>query len=66
MVDPMVKQIYDPAAFNADRLDFDSYMIPTSKLLPGMHRLLEVTQRVYLPVGELIRFAITSDDVIHS
>jgi cytochrome c oxidase subunit 1 len=66
MIDPLVKQIYDPAAFNSDQLDFDSYMVPTSKLELGMHRLLEVTQRVYLPIGELIRFAITSDDVIHS
>jgi len=46
--------------------DFDSYMIPTDELVLGSTRLLEVTQRLNLPVFEFIRILVTSDDVIHS
>jgi heme/copper-type cytochrome/quinol oxidase subunit 2 len=47
-------------------LDFDSYMVPTESLPQGGLRLLEVSQRLVLPMGELIRFLTTSEDVIHS
>merc|ERR1711915_1125464 len=45
---------------------FDAYMIPTSDLEAGMHRLLEVDNRTLLPFGCQIRFLITSVDVLHS
>lgn len=45
---------------------FDSYMIPDDDLLPGGYRLLEVDNRVVLPVNTHIRMIITAADVIHS
>ena len=47
-------------------LSFDSYMVAESDLPLGAFRLLEVDQRVFLPVNTHIRILITSSDVIHS
>nr|QMV34625.1 cytochrome c oxidase subunit II [Galegeeska revoilii] len=47
-------------------LSFDSYMIPTNELPPGGLRLLEVDNRVVLPVEVPIRMLISSEDVLHS
>nr|YP_009184325.1 cytochrome c oxidase subunit II [Chaetophractus villosus]ALO62348.1 cytochrome c oxidase subunit II [Chaetophractus villosus]ANF03828.1 cytochrome c oxidase subunit II [Chaetophractus villosus] len=47
-------------------LNFDSYMIPTSDLKPGELRLLEVDNRVVLPMEMSIRMLISSEDVLHS
>nr|ULC83820.1 cytochrome c oxidase subunit II [Hippotragus equinus]ULC83833.1 cytochrome c oxidase subunit II [Hippotragus equinus]ULC83911.1 cytochrome c oxidase subunit II [Hippotragus equinus]ULC83924.1 cytochrome c oxidase subunit II [Hippotragus equinus]ULC83937.1 cytochrome c oxidase subunit II [Hippotragus equinus] len=47
-------------------LSFDSYMIPTSELKPGELRLLEVDNRVVLPMEMTIRMLISSEDVLHS
>nr|YP_009466929.1 cytochrome c oxidase subunit II [Macrotus californicus]AOS49724.1 cytochrome c oxidase subunit II [Macrotus californicus] len=47
-------------------LSFDSYMVPTSDLKPGELRLLEVDNRVVLPVEMTIRMLISSEDVLHS
>nr|CAD21976.1 cytochrome oxidase subunit II [Procavia capensis] len=47
-------------------LAFDSYMIPTEELKPGELRLLEVDNRVVLPMEMPIRMLITSEDVLHS
>src|SRR5579871_5660273 len=49
-----------------EAIEFDSYMIPDSELKPGQLRLLEVDNRVILPVDTHIRFIITARDVIHS
>lgn len=46
-------------------LNFDSYMIPTSDLELGQLRLLEVDNRVVLPINTHIRLIITSSDVLH-
>jgi len=46
--------------------NFDSVMISEDDLTKGMHRLLEVDNRLVLPVGVPIRFIITSTDVLHS
>ena len=43
-------------------LSFDSYIIPTSELKPGELRLLEVDNRVVLPIEMLV----SSEDVLHS
>ena len=48
------------------RLEFDSYIIPTSDLAPGDYRLLEVDNRVVLPKESEIRVLVTASDVIHS
>ena len=45
---------------------FDSYMIPDDDLQPGMLRLLEVDNRVVVPVNTHIRMIITAADVLHS
>nr|UFK29603.1 cytochrome c oxidase subunit II [Phocoena spinipinnis] len=47
-------------------LNFDSYMIPTSDLKPGELRLLEVDNRVILPMQMTTRMLISSEDVLHS
>lgn len=45
---------------------FDSYMIPENELPFGGLRLLEVDNRLVLPVNTHIRLMVTSVDVIHS
>jgi cytochrome c oxidase subunit 2 len=45
---------------------FDSYLVPTDELEEGQLRLLEVDNRVVVPVGTHIRFIVTGADVIHS
>ena len=47
-------------------LSFDSYIIPTSELKPGKLRLIEVDNRVVLPIEITIRILISSKDVLHS
>ena len=47
-------------------IDFDSYMIPESDLELGQFRLLDVDNRVVVPVDTHIRLIITGADVIHS
>jgi cytochrome c oxidase subunit 2 len=47
-------------------LTFDSYIIPTSELKPGELRLLEVDNRVVLPIEVPIQILISSEDVLHS
>jgi cytochrome c oxidase subunit 2 len=49
-----------------ETIEFDSYMVPDSELEPGQLRLLEVDNRVILPVDTHIRFIVTARDVIHS
>lgn len=47
-------------------LEFDSYMTPTEDLNPGAFRLLEVDNRVVVPIITDIRVLVTAADVIHS
>lgn len=49
-----------------ETLNFDSYMIPTSDLVTGSFRLLEVDNRVVLPINTHIRVLVTAADVLHS
>lgn len=46
--------------------NFDSVMITEDDLINGTHRLLEVDNRLILPIGVPIRFLITAVDVLHS
>jgi len=46
--------------------EFDSNLVGEEDLLPGTHRLLEVDNRLFLPVGIPVRLLITSSDVLHS
>ena len=47
-------------------LAFDSYIIQESDLKPGQKRLLEVDNRLVLPVDTAVRVLVTGTDVIHS
>nr|QZZ18326.1 cytochrome c oxidase subunit II [Kaukania anser] len=48
------------------KIEFDSYMKPSSDLLMQEFRLLETDNRVILPYGVQTRILMTSQDVIHS
>lgn len=47
-------------------LQFDSYITPTEDLKEGQFRLLEVDNRIILPIFHEIRVLVTSADVIHA
>lgn len=45
---------------------FDSTMVPETDIKPGQNRLLEVDNRIVLPVGKNVRLLFTASDVLHS
>nr|UBQ33987.1 cytochrome c oxidase subunit II [Plerochila australis] len=47
-------------------VEFDSYMKPTNELSENEFRLLDVDNRIILPINTPTRVLITSADVIHS
>jgi cytochrome c oxidase subunit 2 len=47
-------------------IEIDSYIIPTRDLTPGDFRLLEVDNRIVLPIQIEIRVLVTATDVIHA
>nr|AOO96903.1 cytochrome c oxidase subunit II [Anopheles subpictus] len=47
-------------------LEFDSYMVPTNELETNGFRLLDVDNRVVLPMNNQIRILVTATDVLHS
>nr|QVL29137.1 cytochrome c oxidase subunit 2 [Ceratitis fasciventris]QVL29371.1 cytochrome c oxidase subunit 2 [Ceratitis rubivora] len=47
-------------------VEFDSYMIPTNELSNDGFRLLDVDNRIVLPMNSQIRILVTAADVIHS
>lgn len=49
-----------------DTLNFDSYMLPIEDIVTGAFRLLEVDNRVLLPINTHIRLLVTAADVLHS
>jgi cytochrome c oxidase subunit 2 len=51
---------------SGDAIEFDSYMIPESDLELGQFRLLDVDNRVVIPVDTHIRLIVTGSDVLHS
>ena len=50
---------------SGDPIEFDSYMIPESDLELGQLRLLDVDNRVVIPVDTHVRLIVTAADVIH-
>nr|ANJ70527.1 cytochrome c oxidase subunit 2 [Hygrotus confluens] len=48
------------------KLEFDSYMIPSNELPMNGFRLLDVDNRVVLPLNSQIRILVTAMDVLHS
>lgn len=55
----------DYCADGSEPIAFDSYMLPEDDLDPGNFRLLEVDNRVVLPVDTHVRLIITAADVLH-
>nr|QNE85611.1 cytochrome c oxidase subunit II [Empis caudatula] len=47
-------------------VEFDSYMIPTNELSMENFRLLDVDNRIVLPMNSQIRILVSAADVIHS
>lgn len=47
-------------------IDFDAYLIPESDLELGQFRLLDVDNRITVPVNCHIRIIVTASDVLHS
>lgn len=57
---------YEYSDVEEDSIEFDSYMVASSDLEVGDFRLLEVDNRVVVPVNTNVRVVITGADVIHS
>nr|YP_009334274.1 cytochrome c oxidase subunit II [Andraca theae]YP_010947256.1 cytochrome c oxidase subunit II [Andraca trilochoides]APO08733.1 cytochrome c oxidase subunit II [Andraca theae]WGO62271.1 cytochrome c oxidase subunit II [Andraca trilochoides]WGO62427.1 cytochrome c oxidase subunit II [Andraca trilochoides] len=55
---------YEYSDFN--NIEFDSYMIPSNNTSPNNFRLLDVDNRIILPMNNQIRIMVTATDVIHS
>nr|YP_009643495.1 cytochrome c oxidase subunit II [Dindymus rubiginosus]APO08938.1 cytochrome c oxidase subunit II [Dindymus rubiginosus] len=55
---------YEYSDFN--NIEFDSYMKPTNELMNNEFRLLDVDNRVILPMNTQTRLLITAADVLHS
>jgi cytochrome c oxidase subunit 2 len=51
---------------DGESLEVDSYLIPSDELELGQLRLLEVDNRVIVPINTHIRVIVTGADVIHS
>ena len=49
-----------------DSIEFDSYMIPETELELGQLRLLDVDNRLVVPVDTHLRVVVSSTDVIHN
>lgn len=47
-------------------IEFDSYIIPTNELELNSFRLLEVDNRIVLPINNQIRILVSAADVLHS
>nr|QMP96608.1 cytochrome c oxidase subunit II [Dorylomorpha xanthopus] len=47
-------------------LEFDSYMIQPNEMTADMFRLIDVDNRIILPMNSQIRILVTAADVIHS
>nr|YP_011017343.1 cytochrome c oxidase subunit II [Amblyomma dubitatum]WQF69006.1 cytochrome c oxidase subunit II [Amblyomma dubitatum] len=54
---------YEYSDFNKE---FDSFLIPEQELKPNSFRLLETDNNLMIPFNTMIKFLITSADVIHS
>lgn len=57
---------YEYSDYFLETLEFDSYMVPTPDLNTGDTRLLEVDNRLIIPINTHIRALITGADVLHS
>lgn len=56
----------DYATLDGKSIEFDAYMVPEEELQVGDFRLLEVDNRVVVPVDTHVRVIVTAADVLHS
>ncbi len=56
---------YEYSDLEEESIEFDSYMIPSTDLEIGDLRLLEVDNRIVIPVNTQVRVVVTGADVIH-
>ena len=57
---------YEYSDYENKKIEFTSYMIQTEELKIGDNRLLEVDNRLIIPINTNIRILITAADVLHS
>nr|AJF93979.1 cytochrome c oxidase subunit 2 [Rossellidae sp. DVL-2014] len=57
---------YEYSDYENKQIEFTSYMIPTEELTKGNNRVLEVDNRLIVPINTNIRILITAADVLHS
>nr|YP_009139566.1 cytochrome c oxidase subunit II [Corynactis californica]AKF78568.1 cytochrome c oxidase subunit II [Corynactis californica] len=57
---------YEYSDFQEGALEYDSYMVPTSELYSGELRLLEVDNKLVVPINTHVRILVTGADVLHS
>nr|AIL24461.1 cytochrome oxidase subunit 2 [Docosaccus maculatus] len=57
---------YEYSDYEQRKIEFTSYMLPTEELKTGDNRLLEVDNRLIIPINTNIRILITAADVLHS
>jgi len=57
---------YEHTDFNGDVIEVESYMVGTEDLVPGGRRLLEVDNKLIVPMGTYLRVLVTGAYVIHS
>ena len=57
---------YEYSDYQTETLEFDSYMVPSSDLNKGDFRLLEVDNRLVIPINTHVRVLVTGADVLHS
>ena len=57
---------YEYSDYAPAQISFNSYMIPDSDLAVGDFRLLEVDNKVVVPVDTHVRVIVTAADVLHS
>jgi len=57
---------YEYSDYGTKTIEFDSYMIPTSDLKKGDLRLLEVDNRLIVPIQTQVRVLVTAADVLHA
>nr|QYF09654.1 cytochrome c oxidase subunit II [Ptilocnemus lemur] len=55
---------YEYSDFNS--IEFESYMKPTNEMMNNEFRLLDVDNRIILPINSQIRILVTAADVLHS
>ena len=57
---------YEYSDYELETKEFDSYMIPSLELKKGDLRLLDVDNRLIVPIQTQVRVLVTGGDVLHS